>query len=89
MEACSFPESNHVFSRPEEMTDEQCTPLSVWVGEVAIGDPDSERVPAIVSCYKISQEELTALNEGKRLWLTIIGRSMPPVSVSLNSPFTP
>jgi len=64
--------NNHVFKAPEGM--KECDDLSVTVGNWS-------GYPCIVSHWKPSPEELKLLNEGKPVQLTIVGRSMPPVSL--------
>lgn len=78
MIATSFNESNHVLSRPPDMTDEQCDPLSVFV--------DGKQV---ISCWKMTAEELTEIQKTGRVWLIIAGRTMPPVAVTGVSPWVP
>lgn len=79
----SFDESNHVLDKPREMTREQCDPLSVFVGE------DTNRVPVVISCWKLTKEELEEINRTGRVWLWIFGRTMPPVSLEIANPFAP
>jgi hypothetical protein len=78
MEPSSFDESNHVLSRPSSMTDEQCAPLSVFV------NPDPE---IVISCWKLTGEELAEINRTGRVWLWIWGPTMPPALLTIASPF--
>lgn len=71
-----FPESNHVLGKPDDMTADQCEPLSVFVdGRV------------VVSCWKITKEELEEFNRTGRIYLVIFGQTMPPASLIAKSPF--
>ena len=71
----SFDESNHVLGRPEDMTDEQCGPLSVQIAQYSNG------MLVIISCWKLTAEELIEVNKTGRIWLTVVGNRMPPVMV--------
>lgn len=81
MVPANFPESNHVLNRPPSMTDEQCDPLCVHVGETQDG------FTVITSCWKLTKEEVTLLLETGRLYLMVINTQMPPVALSVESPF--
>lgn len=83
MVPCSFDESNRVLSRPADMTEEQCDPLSVFVGVRQDG------LPIVISCYKLTKEELDLLNKTGRVWLHVIGPTMPPVCLTVEHPFLP
>jgi hypothetical protein len=81
MIAVEFKESNCVFGKPVDMTDEQCLPLSVWRGNCDDGTPE------IISCWKLSKEDLEEINKTGTIWLRIIGQGMPPVSLQTETPF--
>lgn len=51
MIASSFAESTHCLGRPDDMTDEECIPLCV--ADITFG-----KVPAVVSCWKLSKDEV-------------------------------
>jgi hypothetical protein len=57
----------------------------VFVGEAT--DGGLKGVPVVISCWKLTQEEVQTLISTGRIWLTVVGKSMPPVSVSVHSPF--
>lgn len=71
----SFPESNDFLGKPSDMTDEQCAPLSI------LRSKTEDNVPYIISCWKLTEEELNEIIKTKRVWLLVAGHSMPPVSV--------
>ena len=81
MIACSFPQSNHVFDKPENMSYDECDPLCVWVG------PTQDNYPVVISCWKLTKEELEEINKTGRVWLTVFGRGMPPVALTVDTPF--
>lgn len=68
------------------MTDEQCMDLKVWRGE-APHDDAGNTYPAIISCWKLSKEDLDEINRTGVVWLSITGLGMPPVSVFGENPF--
>lgn len=76
-----FDESNHVLDKPGDMDREECDPLCVEIGTVRVGFGDTP-LPVVQSCWKLSAEELEEVNRTGRIWLTIVGRTMPPVMLS-------
>lgn len=86
MLAIEFPEANFVYKKPSHMTDEQCSDLCVWRGSTVI-ESTYHPVPAIISCWKLSVEDLEEINKNGVLWLTVIGNIMPPVSIDTENPF--
>lgn len=81
MKPTEFSEQNKVFTKPENMTDEQCLPLPVWHGT------DQAGFPLIISCWKPTEEEINQIKETGVIWLSIVGKGMPPVSLTTESPF--
>lgn len=77
----TFPEQNFTFHKPNDMTDEQCSSLSVFKGH------DTENIPCIVSCWQFSKEDLEEIQKTGRIWLSITGHTMPPVSLFTENPF--
>lgn len=77
----SFPESNVALSKPKDMTDEECTPLSVFRGY------DTEGTPVLISCWKLTKEEMEEISKTGRVWLCIYGHGMPPVALGTTDPF--
>ncbi|HUR65456.1 MAG TPA: hypothetical protein VMZ03_03830 [Chitinophagaceae bacterium] len=81
-----FPEANVTFQKPAGWTDEQCSDLRVHCGNVKIDEAGTE-MPAIISCWKLSKEDLEQIQHTGVIWLSITGRSMPPVSIFTEIPF--
>lgn len=77
----SFPESTHCLSRPIGMTEDQCEPLSVANAVV----PDGSQV--VISCWKLTTDELREFMQTGRVWLVVVGQTMPPVSLTTINPF--
>lgn len=76
-EPCDFPESNHVFDKPVDMNRDQCEPLNV---RLMVTWPSG--FPCILSCWKLTQEELDEINKTGRIWISILSQGMPPVWIT-------
>lgn len=77
----SFDESNNVLDRPSDMTEDQCQSLSTFHGI------DTNNLPIVISCWKVTAEELAEINRTGRIWLGIVGQTMPPAWISGHRPF--
>ena len=75
MRAIDFQEANTTFSKPDSMTDEQCSPLRAYVGQ------DEDVGPFIVTAWLPNAEDIDAILAGRPIVLTILSNSMPPVSL--------
>lgn len=76
-----FEQCNFTFTKPASMTDEECLPLRVFKGNDTLG------TPVIISCWQLSKEDLEEIAKTGRIFLTICGNGMPPVSLQTESPF--
>jgi hypothetical protein len=82
MHPIEFDEQNHVYQKPENMTDEQCKPLPVFQGT------DDAGFPIIVSCWQLSEDELREINNNSgRIWLGITANVQPPVWIMAEKSF--
>jgi len=79
--AIDFPESNFTYSKPAEMTDEQCNPLQVWKGY------DTAGFPVIVSKWQLNHEEMKMIQETGEIYLIVHGHGMPAVSIHVENVF--
>jgi hypothetical protein len=77
----SFEESNAVLGKPADMSADECEALSV----LRVQYPDGKI--AVVSCWKLTAEELAEINRTGRVWLTIMGVTMPPAFIGGTKPF--
>lgn len=82
-----FPARNFVYQKPQGWTDEQCSDLPVWKGNAPIDD-QGNTTPTIISCWKLSKEDLEEIQRTGEVWLSISGTGMPPVSLFTENPFT-
>lgn len=81
MYPASFPEETSVLDRPPQMTADQCDPLPV----ARIQYPDG--TPCVISCWKPTKAELSEIQKTGRVWLSIVGVTMPPAYVGGFTPF--
>lgn len=75
MEAAAFDGENTVLHPAPGSDLDRVQPLSVQLGRTADG------LPAVLSCWRLTREELDEVNRTGRVWLLVMGRSMPPASV--------
>jgi hypothetical protein len=81
MEAIEFPQVNRRLGPPKGMTEEQCFTLPVCISK------DSEGKDVVLSCWKLSDEELEKLKVDGVIWLGILGTNMQPVYLTIENPF--
>lgn len=80
MVPCSFEESNTFLSAPPGM-EETLGCQSVAVGPTFAPD-GSPGPPIVVSCWKFTEADWKAVQETGRVWLIVLGTTMPPVILS-------
>ena len=66
-----FEGSNCVFQAPDNTTPDECGDLPVFRDE-----------KQIISCWRLSDVEITKLIETGVVWLSVMGAGMPPVAIS-------
>lgn len=81
MIATAFDEENGIASKPPSMGADECAALSIFSGF------NTDGVPVVISCWKITKEELEEFNRTGRIWLIVCGKSMPPVALTAVNPF--
>lgn len=79
--AASFDESNAVLGAPPDMTVDECDALAVLLTKTP------EDFPLVISCWKLTAEELAEVNRTGRVWLGILGQTMPPAWIAGVKPF--
>lgn len=73
MKPIDFEGTNVELVKPDDMTDEQCGPLTALFGE----DLETAR-PCFITAWQPSNDDLKAINEGKPIYLKTIGKSFAP-----------
>lgn len=78
MKPVEFPEQTIVLTRPESMTEEECSSLPVFRDGVHC-----------ISCWQLSDDEIVELikNDGKIFLGIFSGMTQPPVFLTVQSPF--
>lgn len=71
----SFEGENAVLGAPEGVGCDQVAPLSVLRTQYTDG------TPVVISCWKVTAEELAEIQRTGRVWLHVLGYTMPPVLV--------
>ena len=66
-----FEGANGIMMRPPDMTHEECRDLTVW--------RDGKQ---IISCWRLTEDELKTVRQTGVVWLSIRGNTMPPVCVA-------
>jgi hypothetical protein len=77
----SFHESNGVIGPPAGVKEEDVGSLSIWRGEDRLG------LPLLISCWKLTVEELEEIKRTGRVWLIASAVTIPPVALQVESPF--
>jgi hypothetical protein len=77
----AFDEENGVLDGPQGTTSDEVGPLSVWRGRFDNGQP------CVISCWRPTKEEMEEIQKTGRIWITILGRTMPPILPLGISPF--
>lgn len=73
------PSNNAVLGSPPGVTTEQCQALPITR---VVYEPGG--MQAVVSYWQPSAEQLRLLNEGKAVWLSVWGRTHPPVALGVD-----
>jgi hypothetical protein len=81
MNPTDFPQANHTWAKPADLTDEQCRGLRAFRGL----DPDG--FPVSISRWEPTPEERARLAAGGPVWLWIFGLGHPVVSLSGEAPW--
>ncbi len=66
---------------PPGVSPEECEPLSIMRG-------DMNGTPVVISCWKMTREELDEVNKTGRVWLMVWGVTMPPACLCGIRPFS-
>ena len=75
MKGIKFEGATFDLIKPNNMTDEQCNSLPATRGV------DNNGFEYILTAFQPSEEDIKAFNEGRPLYLKVIGTSFAPVSL--------
>lgn len=75
MHGVNFEGATFDLLKPDNMTDEQCLSLPAHKGI------DANGFPFILTAFMPNHEDLKALNEGRPLYLKVIGTTFQPVAL--------
>lgn len=76
MKPSPFKQQNLVLTKPLDMTDEECAPLSVH-----------QHTEGLISCWRPSWRDRLALLFGFPLWMYIRGHQQPAIALETENPF--
>ena len=77
----SFTESNAVLGKPTSKEDNDLAEGDEVECLSVLQSVTPEGTPVVVSNRKLTKAELEEVNRTGRIWLLVLGHSMPPVSV--------
>lgn len=77
----SFAESNTIAGPPDGIDPDQCQTISV------LATLNPQGVPIVISCWKLTAEELAEINKTGRVWLTCMS-GMIPCYLTVEKPFS-
>lgn len=66
-----FEGANHVMEAPEGVPQDECVDLPVFA--------DGQQV---ISCWRLSEDEIEHIRETGVIWLSVQGGGMPPVAIA-------
>jgi hypothetical protein len=81
MKPTAFDEETGVLDAPLGMSPDECEPLSVYRGNMQDG------TPCVISCWKPTAEEIAEIQRTGRVWIIVMGQTMPPISPTGHYPF--
>lgn len=85
MQGVKFPQQTTVYGKPEGWKDEDCYGLPV--NQAYYQNSNGYGVPCLISCWQLSPEELEEVKRTGKIFLSITGAGMPPVSLYTADPF--
>lgn len=77
----SFNQETDVLGPPAGLTEAEVSSLSVFRGLNSAG------VPVVISCWKMTKDEIEEFNRTGRIWLCVVGETMSPSVLTAICPF--
>lgn len=81
MIATAFDEENSVLHPPPGVSPEEVSALSTWRGKLEDG------TQVVISCWKPTPEEFAEMRSTGRVWVMVLGETMPPLVPLGESPW--
>ena len=79
---CGFEGENCVLGKPREVGGTNVEALSVLKTTLR-----SSGLDCVISCFKVTAEELAEITKTGRIWVTVLGKTMPPIAIDGLKPF--
>lgn len=86
MKGVEFPEQTTVYGKPKGWKEEDCYGLPV--SQAFYGNSDGNGVCCLISCWQLTPEEMEEVKRTGKIYLSITGSGMPPVSLYTENPFS-
>lgn len=80
MKGVSFPQQTTVYGKPEGWKDEDCYGLPV--AQSYYLNSEGKPVACLISCWELTLEDIREFQRTGKIYLSITGHGMPPVSLS-------
>jgi hypothetical protein len=77
----AFDEENAILDVPAQLAS-QYEPLPIYFSPA-----EGNHLPMIVSCWKITKEELEEIQRTGRIWVVAVGNTMQPLKLMGDNPF--
>jgi hypothetical protein len=66
-----FDQSNTVIEIPPTLSRDECDAINAYVG------PSDQDYKFCITCWKLTQKELDEMNRTERVWMVVMGNTMP------------
>lgn len=77
-----FPQENMLLGLPEDLIHEEHSILP------ACQAVHRDGLPLVITCWKLSKEDLETITRTGKVWLSVVGTDMPAVQLDAESPFS-
>lgn len=81
MKHVAHPSNNAELAAPPGMTPDQCQALPIT--RILYDQAGGGSIPACVSYWQPSEEQLALLNAGRPVWLSVLGMTHPPLCLGV------
>lgn len=81
MKHVAHPSNNAELAPPEGMTPDQCQALTIT--RLVYDQAGGGGIPACVSFWRPTPEQMALLNSGRPVWLSVLGTTHPPLCLGV------